>query len=90
MIEWIDHFFVYSEDLDNCIDAKPLHSSTSLSNHVPIFMNLKSTVHVAYKQADKKVHLLRIQITQGCKDLYKPAIYTWINNVYTYNKGAAC
>ena len=42
----IDHFFVYSEDLDNCIDAKPLHSSTSLSNHVPIFMNLKSTVHL--------------------------------------------
>ena len=40
----IDHFLVRTEDLDKCMEAKPLHSASSLSNHDPIFLKFKKNM----------------------------------------------
>ena len=37
----IDHFCISAHFIDNCVEARPLHTPDNLSNHAPIFLNLK-------------------------------------------------
>ena len=53
----IDHFLIPSDQLDNCMEATPLHFSTSLSNHDPIFLKLKNEIslnHIEDQHASKR------------------------------------
>lgn len=38
----IDHFCISSFFMDNCVEARPLHTPDNLSHHEPIFLKLKA------------------------------------------------
>ena len=91
----IDHFCISSEDIEKCVEARPLHFGANLSNHEPIYLKIQGRgISVenqnSNKNAGNKSHVRWNKAKEEHINNYVSDLQEMTNNITVHNEALFC